>query len=162
MTVKLVSATLEDRLTIDNLNQMYAHDLSEFTDIELTAAGRYDYPYLEFYWQDAHRYPFLIFKHDVLAGFCLVREDKDPSNGMGFMEVAEFFVLKSLRYQGVGNDAARQLWKKFPGNWQVGVLEKNVPAYDFWAPLIASVDSACRETAASKETNFQTVFDFQV
>ena len=61
----------------------------------------------------------------------MVQREVDPANGNTCMDMSEFFVLRVFREQGVGNEAAKKLWEKFPGKWQVRVLKSNTPAYPF-------------------------------
>lgn len=160
MTMKLKPASSADRNAIDNLMQLYIHDLSEFTETELSADGRFEYPYLEFYWQEADRHPFLIQDDENPVGFCLVREMSDPANDHRYMDLAEFFVLRSYRGKGIGSEAARLCWTRFKGNWEVRVLQKNVKAYTFWKARIERVDRGYQEEKPSSENNFQTIFRF--
>jgi GNAT superfamily N-acetyltransferase len=52
-------------------------------------------------------------------------------------DVAEFFVLRRHRTRGVGRAAAEAVWRRFPGEWEVRVMEGNEPALAFWTATIA-------------------------
>ena len=138
MNISVDPASPDERDIIFNLLQYYLHNFSEFEDDSTDEQGMYDYPYLDFYWSESARLPFLIRLNDNIAGFALVRTDMDPRNGEAFMDMAEFFVLRVYRKQGVGNFAARDLWNRFPGFWHVSVLNSNKAAYPFWKNAIES------------------------
>jgi len=137
MDVVLKPARKADAGVIGNLMQLYLHDFSEFTHEQVGDDGRYEYPYLPHYWEDPNRYPFLVRAADQVAGFALARFDADPATGAQFMDLAEFFVLRSCRRHGVGRLAARKLWDLFPGQWQLRVMRANRTGYAFWQPVIS-------------------------
>jgi predicted acetyltransferase len=53
--------------------------------------------------------------------------------------MADFFVVRRHRRDGVGTEAARQIWNRFPGRWEIRVMESNKAAYKFWAHAIKTV-----------------------
>ena len=91
--------------------------------------GMFRDPYLERYWSDAERYPFIVRANRNLAGFALVRKGSyfphsDNHAGMG-MIIAEFFVMKKFRRQGIGTRVAIDLFNRFPGRWEVAQEANN-------------------------------------
>ncbi len=138
MEVTIRSAKKSEAGILANLLPLYMHDFSEFDDVAIAETGKFEYPYLDHYWQDPDRYPFLIYADNNLAGFILIRFEADPLDGAGQMDVAEFFVLRGYRRHKVGSAAAILIWDLFPGRWQVRVLESNKGALPFWEQLIAS------------------------
>ncbi len=50
--------------------------------------------------------------------------------------MAEFFVLKAHRGQGVGTAALVEILRRHAGPWQVGVINRNAGASAFWAKAI--------------------------
>ena len=60
MTIEIRSAKKSERDIIYNLMQEYLHEFSAFGTVEKDKDGLYQYPYLEFYWGDPSRFPFLI------------------------------------------------------------------------------------------------------
>lgn len=150
-------ASCEDKPAIDDLVQDYLKELSAFSD-DIGKKDRYIYPYLDHYWQDPNRYPYLIKLAEKTIGFILVRRDADPENGSGLMEIAELFVLPEFRGQGYARKVAQEVWANFQGIWRICVLEKNQLAYQFWRVLISQADPASNEESPSAKTNHQTVF----
>jgi predicted acetyltransferase len=51
--------------------------------------------------------------------------------------MADFFILKKYRDQGIGQAAAFQLFDRFPGLWTVSELKFNLPAQAFWRTIIS-------------------------
>ncbi len=137
MSVSVTSAKKSEHPVLQNMMQLYLHDFSEFDRaVEIGQDGQYSYPYLDHYWEDPNRFPFLIRNGEKLAGFALVRVLSNPHDGQSYMELSEFFVLRSDRRQGVGAAAACRLWDLFVGNWEVDVMSANTLALPFWRKTI--------------------------
>ena len=142
-SVTLEPAGPEARETIANLFQLYVHDFSEQwagTDRgELEPDGRFEpYPHLDSYWQDARREPFLIRVDGHLAGFVLINDVSHSGRPLDFA-VAEFFVARKHRRDGVGRAAARAAVAHRPGQWEMAVSRKNPGAQAFWRGVAAEL-----------------------
>ncbi len=131
MPVTLVEAKESERSVIDNLLQLYLHELSRFEEIEIGESGRYSYHHLEAYWQESGRIACLIRVKGKLAGFALVRDEKH-----GIHTVAEFFVLENYRRLGIGEEICRLMFERHPGAWEISVLAENEVAIAFWRTVV--------------------------
>jgi predicted acetyltransferase len=142
-SVTLEPAGREARETIANLFQLYVHDFSEQwagTDRgELRPDGLFDpYPYLDLYWQEAKRWPYLVLADGHLAGFVLINDFSHSGRPLDFA-VAEFFVVRKHRRDGVGRAAARLAIQRRPGQWEMAVSRKNPGAQAFWRGVAAEL-----------------------
>lgn len=142
MSVEVIPATREHETVLANLLELYAHDFSEFSDIEIGDDGRFGYPHLRLYWEEADRRAFLIKSEGRLAGFAFVMRGSHVSGDGRVWDVAEFFVLRGHRRRGVGREAAHVLWRALRGGWEVRVMEKNRAAAEFWARAVATFTGA--------------------
>ena len=106
---------------------MYAHDFSEFHEIELGADGRFGYKHLPLYWREPNRRPFLVKVDGKLAGLVLVKRGSELSGDETVWDVAEFFVVRRYRRRGIGTYVAHAVWRQVPGLWEVRVMESNHP-----------------------------------
>ena len=136
MKVEVLPADEADRPIVDNLLQLYLHDLSEIDGSRLGADGRFEYPYLSQYWAESDRHLFLIRAERELAGFALVKKGSEIAGDTEAMDVAEFFVLRSQRRKGIGRKAFHQILHTFPGSWVVRVLDGIPDALAFWDRVI--------------------------
>lgn len=136
MNIELQQASLEDKTILRNLMELYAHDFSEFDQCDVDAHGLFGYSYLDHYWTEPGRYPFLVRADGKLAGLVLVRT-LDESQTDPIHSIAEFFILRKYRHQGIGKVAAQQIFDRFPGQWSVAQIENNHPAQAFWRKVIA-------------------------
>jgi predicted acetyltransferase len=129
-------AELKDKETIKNLMQFYFYDFSEFVEAYVGDDGLFDeYTYLNAYWEEKERFPYLIEKEGKIAGFILVREVREECKH--YWSIAEFFIMKKVRLSGLGKHAAHQVFQNHKGNWEVFQIEKNKPAQAFWRKVIS-------------------------
>jgi predicted acetyltransferase len=143
--IAVCRAGLEQKAILRNLLELYAHDFSSFVDLEIGQDGRFGYEGLDLYWTDADRHPFLVTVDQKIGGFILVDAVRQDEASPTTWDVAEFFILRSYRRRGIGTSAAHQVFKRFPGHWQVRVRLSNQPACNFWKHAIvqfAAVRSA--------------------
>src|SRR5438552_2489308 len=139
MTVEILAAAPEDADTVANLMNLYLHEFSDIDPLatgEIGHDGRFTYYYLDQYWKEPGRYPFLIHADGRLAGFALVAEQGVDGAGKPVHAIAEFFVLRPHRRREVGERAARALFERFPGGWWVAQHPANTPAQAFWRKVI--------------------------
>ena len=136
MTV-LSPVPFADQHILVNLMQLCQHDYSEFDGEDVNGHGLYGYKWLDHYWTEGDRYPFLITVDGKIAGFALVRDRSELGGDSIPHSVAEFFVLRKYRRRGVGKDAARQVFAALPpGKWVVTQSLTNTPAQAFWHVVI--------------------------
>src|SRR5215213_1946336 len=139
MSVEVMPALREQEPVIANLLELYSHDFSEFVDLTLGADGRFGYEHLPLYWTDHNRYPFFIGAGGHLAGFVFVSRGSELSTDPDVWDMTEFFIVRGFRRLGVGTTAALQIWKRFPGRWEIRVMERNTLAKEFWARAISTL-----------------------
>ncbi len=134
MIICVEEAPIEEKSIIRNLLQLYIHDFSEFEGFDLNQHGLYGYRYLDHYWTDPDRFPFIVRVNNELAGFALVSKfDRGEYRETRF---SEFFIVRKYRRRGVGQDVARQVFARFPGPWVLTERASNVGAQQFWREIL--------------------------
>jgi predicted acetyltransferase len=153
------------RQIITNLIQLYKYDFSEFAEIgspygEVGPDGRFIYEGLDSYWREDGWFALTAEADGRLAGFVLVNRWSALNRSLDHA-VAEFFVLRKYRRVGVGSRAARVLFERWPGRWEVAVARYNQPALSFWRKAIrAAVDGTVEEYAGDFERQVGAVLCF--
>ena len=127
--VEVRTASFSDKEILRQLLEFQAYEHSRFDGADLDVHGRFGYRYLDHYWAEPGRYPYLITADDRIAGMALVRQG--PPHSM-----AEFLVMPRYRRSGVGRCAASRLFAWFPGQWQVREVAGNAAAVAFWRAVI--------------------------
>jgi predicted acetyltransferase len=138
MDLTVDRAAPDAALVLANLWQLYAHDLSDVVDLDVGDDGRFPPRGFEEYWRDDGRHAFLLRVDGRLAGFALVHRRSRLTGDPGTWDMAEFFVLRRHRRQGVGRLAATWLFDTFAGPWEVRQLFRNTAASRFWRAVIAA------------------------
>jgi predicted acetyltransferase len=140
--LRLLSA--ETRSVVEQLWQLYRHDLSQFRgthgpsgfrgslpDEDGTFHTRGLMPYFE---DDADRAAYVFYDGANPVGFAFVSRLTTPVRLM-----SEFFVVRGLRGSGIARAAVDELLARHPGEWAIPFQENNVAAARFWRRVAASV-----------------------
>ena len=139
--VTLDPANEDDAPLLGELLELYAHELSSvFPGLVAGPDGRYGYPRLPLYWgEPERRFAFIIRADGAVAGFALATRGSPATEDPEVLDVAEFFVKREYRRLGVGECAARLLWRRLPGAWTVRVAQTNRGGLAFWGRVLAPV-----------------------
>lgn len=137
--VTIVPAALSQRAALARLLQACLAELGE-------PAG---YPYLNLYWIEPDRHPYLLRVGAAVVGLALVRRVE------GVTEMAEFYVEPQARRRGIGRAAAHRLFERHPGPWHVRSLPGSRAAERFWRSVVPAGAQASREVG-------QLVFSFRI
>ena len=136
VTVDLREAHSSDRELLATLLARYLRELSQYGAFSAAAAHIQRYPYLDAYFAEPGRYPFLIWHDEKIAGFVLVR---DPFSTGGAWQIAEFYITPESRRLGIGRAAVTSMWRRFPGAWELQVHARNGTARQFWTSCVENV-----------------------
>jgi predicted acetyltransferase len=162
VSVEVDPALPDHALILANLLELYAHDFSEFHILDIGADGRFGYESLPLYWSEPNRHPFLIRVDGKLAGLALVKRGSEISDNQTVWDMSEFFVLRGCRRRGIGMLAAQEVWRRFPGIWEVRVMQSNVRANLFWEQAIANfIGEAIQPVRVEKGGRHWQLFSFE-
>jgi len=136
MEIQVLKVSIQQKIVVKHLLELYKYDFSEFDNVDVDEQGSYGYTYLDNYWTEPdERFPFLVKVDGKYAGFALIRKIK---KGIDFYySMAEFFIMKKYRKNGIGRHAAFQLFNIFSGHWEVAEIEENLSAQKFWRKVIS-------------------------
>lgn len=129
--VELVPVGRSDRAVLENLGQLYRHDLSESYGLLPNPDGTFNNRRLDEFragTESDHR-AWLIQAAGGLGGFVMIR----PHDGA--MSISDFFVVRALRRTGVGREAARLAIRLVPGRWWIGFQRYNPGVERFWSQV---------------------------
>jgi ribosomal protein S18 acetylase RimI-like enzyme len=122
--VVLRDASTNDRTELERLLAAYLFEFDGRTE---------PYPYLDAYWSEADRLPFLIEVGGAPAGVCLIRV-RD-----GGWSIAEFSVEPSYRRAGVGRAAVAALVERARAagarHLEAKIHPDNAKALPFWSAV---------------------------
>lgn len=124
-----------DRAVLENLGQLYRHDLSEAYGLLPNADGTFNNRRLDEFrvGDDPEHRAWLVTVDGGLGGFVMTRPNE------GAMSISDFFVVRALRRSGVGREAAQRVIALFPGQWRIGFQRYNPGAERFWSLVATDV-----------------------
>lgn len=132
--VEISEGRPQDRAPIKRMLELYQHDLSDVWDQDLDDQGEYGYD-LDRYGFDGGRDAFVFRLEGRYAGFALVDQAVRLPEDDWWM--AQFFVIRKYRRQGIGRLAAQEVFDRVRGRWEVGQVPGNRPAQAFWRRVIS-------------------------
>ena len=136
MKIEVVKAEKEHKTVLRQLLELYCYDTSEYIPIDVNEHGMYEYQYQDAYWQESDRYPYFIKVEGKYAGFVLVNNSFKIMDDPDGHTIAEFFVMRRYRLQGIGAQVAKTVFELHPGPWEVSQILKNPDAIAFWEKVI--------------------------
>ncbi|MEL6698956.1 MAG: GNAT family N-acetyltransferase [Bacteroidota bacterium] len=138
MSIELIQAQKTDHDILQRLLELYCYDFSEILQTDVDAHGLFHYPYLDLYFEEENRHPYLVKVKGKYAGFVLINSVLQYLDDPKARAIAEFFILRKYRRKGVGKEVAFRAFARFPGKWEVSVLASHTSALTFWKQTIGA------------------------
>jgi len=135
MQIEIFKVPFDKKHVLQNMLELYLYEMSGEIDdkLELNDDGLYGDPWLEYYWKEAERYPYLLTIDGKYAGFSLIREIEPKT-----FYVAEFFVIRKYRKNGVGMTLIKEMFRLHKGKWLINTAINNTTAQSFWRKVAKS------------------------
>jgi len=140
MSLQISRASPTEYPILRNLYPLYLHDLSEFGDgYTLDPQGVWQPDYLPTWLSESEQVHPLLFRLDERpVGFAFVAQAPFTYMTPGRdYQLSEFFILRSQRRHGLGQQAALDVFNRFRGVWEVAQLRGNRAAIAFWHRVIS-------------------------
>ena len=95
--LRIVEAKKEDRDIMMNLLEKYLYEFSQWEKTDVNDNGLYGYEYLDCYFEENNRYPYLIKVDEKIAGLILISDYPEvPEESTDFC-LSEFFIMHKYR-----------------------------------------------------------------
>ena len=125
--IRFEHITPESRPLLENLWQLYAHDLAKYRGSRIGEDGKFGLGRLPLLFTSEDRVGYFFYIEADLVGFSIVRDGDQASK-----IVSEFFILGPFQGQGIGKEIALKLFRLHQGKWEIPFQEFNTPAALFW------------------------------
>jgi predicted acetyltransferase len=129
ITIELIK--IEEKEILRNLLEKYLYEFSPYEETDVNNLGLYGYDYLDHYWVEQNRFPYFIKVENTLAGFVMVN-DYPEKNIKTDYTLSEYFIMYKYRRRGIGKYAAKCVFDKHKGRWQLKYHPKNIVSEKFW------------------------------
>ncbi len=136
MQIECRLARRSDFDAIQQMLELYQHDLSEIWIQDLDDSGRYGYD-LDRHRRAAGSFAYVVCADAQYAGFALLAPACVTQHDGFWME--QFFVLRRYRRSGLGRQLARHVFARHPGPWEIGEMPGNAAATAFWRRIISQL-----------------------
>ena len=158
LPIALLPTTADQAPLIRNLYQFYSYESSDWEQEDVEVDGRFYIhdEHLHRYWQDDGWGAYLVLADGFIAGFVLVERSELP--GIDALELADLFILKKYRRQGIGQAVALQLLGG-EGDWLLRCYAHDAPAVAFCKAVLANLS---RPAQAITLTDEQDLLSFLV
>ena len=130
MHLEVTAAEYADKPLIRRMLELYYYDMSAIEGMDLREHGEYGYRYLDNYWNEEGRYPFIVWVDGTLAGFVLVCPYKLMQEAD--WSIGEFCILRKYQRKGIGLRVALDILDRFPGVCEIRTQRNNQRAIAFW------------------------------
>ena len=128
-----------EQALVQRLFEFYLYDFSELEHSDLDEEGWFvppSRPWLARYWTEPGKHALVLRVEDKPAGFVLVDESSPIAESGHRRFIGGFFVARAYRRRGYGAAMAREVFRRFPGAWQVLQVRRNPAAQSFWRRVI--------------------------
>jgi predicted acetyltransferase len=149
MTSELVSASINDKSVLGKLLELYLYDFSEFDGADVNEHGLFGYSRLDYYWNEKDRFPYIFMTDQKYSGFALIRSE--IVNNDNIFSVAEYFIMKKYRMNGIGKEMFSKIIEKHSGKWNVPVLSCNKSGTIFWKKIINEITKGKYEIISNND-----------
>lgn len=140
--------TPSEQPLLRHLFELYLYDFSEMEHADLDEEGWF-VPnaawWLERYWSDPGKQALLLRVGGKPAGFALLDERSPIAGSADRRYIAAFFVMRAYRHRGLGAALAHDIFRRFPGRWQVLEVRANPRAQAFWRRVIGDMTGGAFE-----------------
>lgn len=141
--ITLLPTTADQAPLIRNLYQFYAYESSDWEEEDVELDGRFYIhdEHLQRYWQAAGWGAYLVLADGFIAGFVLVEHSE--LTGIHALELADLFILKKYRRQGIGRAVALQLLGD-GGDWLLRCYAQDPTAVAFCNAVLGNLSRPVR------------------
>lgn len=139
--LEVIQATKADRDVINNLMEKYLYEFSQWELTDVNSMGLYDYEWLDGYFTEEHRYPYILKSDGKLVGFILISDYPEVPEEKTDYCLSEFFIMHKYRRNGFGKQAAFHVFNQHRGKWQLKRHPHNKASVYFWDKVVKEYTS---------------------
>lgn len=121
----------EERQKLWNIFQKFYYEMTAYYDDVMDQDGNYPYRYFDAYFEEPDRQALFLRDGETLVGFAMLNRHSYLEQDTDHI-LAEFTVFPMYRRRHLGLEAARALFARYPGSWEIKYHIKNAGARALW------------------------------
>ena len=138
MEFKLKQIKQQNLNILNNLFQLYIHDISKELPWDCNENGMFDAYTLNEWFENKDNFGYLVYIEDKLAGFVMIdKEFKVLKNQINNYNLSEIFILNNYKGKGLARKVIKQVFDMYKGNWECRPVPKSASALTFWEKVFA-------------------------
>lgn len=151
--IELLQTGPEHADLIRNLYQFYAYESSDWEQEDVEVDGRFyiHHEHMDRYWQSPGWSASLVLVDGYIAGFVLVERSELPD--IDALELADLFILKKYRRQGLGRAVAQQILGNHTHNWLLRCYRQDQLAMTFCSAVLADLPRPVQSISLDDDTD---------
>ncbi|QQE86232.1 GNAT family N-acetyltransferase [Pseudomonas putida] len=155
LPIELRTTTPDQADLIRNLYQFYAYESSDWEQEDVEVNGRFyiHEEHLQRYWLAEGWSANLVLVDGFIAGFVLVERSELP--GINASELADLFILKRYRRQGIGRAVALQVLTG-AGDWLLRCYAPDPAAVAFCKAVVAELPRPVQQIVLGDDPDLLT------
>ena len=137
--IELKKIEAKDKSILQNLFQLYMHDITASLPIDVNEHGLFEYNYIDYYFTKENRYAYLIYIEENIAGFVLIDDEfmvLDKENDKPCYDFSEMFILNAYKNKGYGEIIVKRIFNMLKGNWEIRPVPRSEGAKRFWLKAV--------------------------
>lgn len=139
MDFELKKINFDNISLLENLFQLYIHDISKELSWDCNGYGKFETYSLEEWIKNQDNFGYFVYVKDKLAGFVMVdKEFKVLSNESGNYNLSEIFILNNYKCKGLARSVALKIFEMYKGNWECRPVPKSISALTFWEKVFSN------------------------
>lgn len=125
--------------TLENLFQLYIHDISKELPWDCNENGIFETYSLQDWLKNNQNFGYFVYVQDKLAGFVMVdKEFKVLTNKNNNYNLSEIFILNNYKGKGLASSVVKKIFEMYKGNWECRPVPKSISAQTFWEKVFAN------------------------
>ncbi len=137
--VKLIKVESKDKSILQNLFQLYMHDIAASLPMDVNEHGLFEYNYLDYYFTEEKRYAYFIYINNKIGGFVLIDDEfmvLENKKDNPCYDFSEMFILNAYKKKGYGEIVVKQIFDMYRGNWEIRPVPRSEGAKRFWIKVV--------------------------
>lgn len=131
MNIELVRVTKEEYPKLENIFQLYLHELSAYFKADFNnETCKYEYDLIK-YLDNDNNISYFIKEDNNICGFLLI--DIIENNTY---EISETFIINNYKKRHLGTKAVTRIFNMYKGDWIIKTVPNSPVAEPFWTKVI--------------------------